>query len=295
MILQNALGKEKQVLFFLKSAWHAPYYQIEAWIKYKFNPEDMFLLIENDQIISILQAAKRVFSIQNKDCLVSVVEFALTDPEYSNHGYFKKLLEAYIKKCECNELLSLVKTSIPKPFLQQDFWMQSVTKVYTLSSEKVTYLPISRVRKYRPAFDLYPLYETFLSHFDSSIHLSRQEFENDLAYYAHAKRNVVLMYNKSYEPEGFAIYALHENKARIEVLVYLNSNAIESLFSSLSLICDTILIETSQFEVLEKLYPSIRSYEKNEILLRINNKKLFEHWLPVNADLFGHPSWDQLL
>ena len=81
MILQNALGKEKQVLFFLKSAWHAPYYQIEAWIKYKFNPEDMFLLIENDQIISILQAAKRVFSIQNKDCLVSVVEFALTDPE----------------------------------------------------------------------------------------------------------------------------------------------------------------------------------------------------------------------
>ena len=62
---------------------------------------------------------------------------------------------------------------------------------------------------------------------------------------------------------------------RSECLIYLNSDALESLFSNLSLISDKIYVRTSEHERLEKLYPNLKWRKKETVLARANNPKLF--------------------
>lgn len=295
MILQNAREHKKEVQAFLKKAWHTRELTIDEWIKYKFDPDRMFINIQDDQIVSILQYGKRILRIGDQECIASLIEFGLTEPNHRNRNYFKDLLEAYIKKCQCNDLISFVNTHIPKPFYNEDFICLSQTKTYTLPTGRVEDRSRIRTRKYRPSFDLYSLYLDFMKHFDGSILLSRQQFENELAYLNAIKKKIDIMFDDHYEMEGFAIYTLSENKAHIETLIYLNSNALENLFSSLSMVCDQILIDVSANEQLERLYPNLKHHKNSEILYHINNKHLFEIWKKDGFKTVEKPQWFQLI
>ena len=275
MIVQTALGREKQLYRFLRRWWYAKDAEIDAWFTYKFDPKHMFLLLEDDQIVSCLQYATRTLRYRGKNATASVIELALTAQDQRDQGYFKQLLSAFCAKASCNDLVSLVKTMTPKIFRGESLEPVAFIKEDTLPVSRIEEQRFARTRKYRPAFDLYPLYQKFIRHFDGSIVLTRAQFENELAYLHAARKKIDIMYDDHYEPNGLAIYTVHEHVIRIECLIYLNSDALESLFSNLSLISDKIYVRTSEHERLEKLYPNLKWRKKETVLARANNPKLF--------------------
>ncbi len=299
MIVYTAFGKEKMVHRFLEQWWNVKDTEIDAWYKYKFDPKHIFLKIEDNQIVSMLQYSKRTLVYKGKRSVTSAIEFALTAQFERNQGHFKSLLDAFCEKASCNDLFSVAKCENPKVLASQPFQEETFMKEYTLPSFRVEQKPYSRTRKYRPSFDLYPLYELFMSHFDGSIVLDRAQFESELAYLHAAKKKIDIMYDDHYEPNGLAIYTVHEQVIRIEHLIYLNSDALESLFSNLSIISDRIYIMTSQHECLERLYPNLKWKKKKHILIRNNNPKLFTSLTHESKeDAFKHlngPMWYGLL
>ncbi len=299
MIVQTARGYEKALYKFMKRWCFAKDHEIEAWLKYKFDADRMFLYIEDGHIVSCLQYARRTLQYDQKKAAVSVIEMGLTAGNKRNQGFYKALAEAFMQKAACNELVSLVKTSSVKVYAGLPFSEITFMKEYTLPSSRVETLNFSRTRRYRPNIDVYPLYEKFMAHFDGSIRLERSQFENELAYLHAAKKKIDIMMDEHYEPIGLAVYSVQEAAIHIELLLYLNSDALEQLFSNLALISDKIYISVSHNEALEKLYPNLKWKKKMPVLASINNPKLFASFLNKDKaeafkDLSG-PMWFGLM
>ena len=279
MIFQNAIEYQDQIEPLLnKTMLTMNEQQIHAWMTYKFDPARMFCMLEDNQIIACIQVKSRIMKFQNKKCTVSYIELAATHPDYQQRKCFGTLLDAVLQQSCCNNLLTLIYTPSEKLFESRSFVPVSHTKDYWIKASQCKSGNFRNVKKYHPSMNLYPVYQEFMSHFDASIHLTLEQFENHISYLLACHKKIDVMMDAEKNIRGFAVYSLWKNQIDIETIVYLDSDAIYDLLNSLQLICEVLKITVSQDERFEKLFSGIRSQKKNAVLVRLNNYKLFSKW-----------------
>lgn len=280
MIFQNAIEYQDQIEPLLNKAMLTmDEKQIHAWMTYKFDPSSMFCMLEDEQIVSCIQVKKRIMNFKGKQCKISYIELAATHPDYQQRKCFGTLLDAVIQQANCNELLSLIYSPSEKLFESRSFLPISYTKDYWIKATQCKDGNYKNIKKYHPNMNLYPVYKEFISHFDGSVQLTIEQFENHISYLLACHKKIDVMFGKNKEITGFAVYSLWKNQIHIETIIYLNSDAVYDLLNSLQLICEVIKITVSQDERFEKLFNQIHSQKKSAVLVRLNNYKLFSKWI----------------
>ena len=280
MIFQNAIEYREQIEPLLNKAMLTmDAQQIHAWMLFKFDPSNMFCMVEENQVIACIQLKKRTLSFKGKLCQVSYIELAATHPDYQQRKCFGNLLDAALQKACCNDLLTMVYTSSEKLFESRSFIPVSRTKNYWIKANQCKQGNFKNVKKYQPSMNLYPVYLEFMSHFDGSILLDIEQFENQISYLLACHKKIDVMYDEEGNIRGFAVYSMWQNQIHVETILYLDSDAVYDLFNSLQMICEVIQVTVSQDERFEKLFESIHSQKKNAVLVRLNNYKLFSKWI----------------
>lgn len=280
MITQNAIGHRNQVEELLKkSMLNMNSQQIHTWMKYQFEPENMFCFWQDDRLTSCIQMKRRILTFNNQKISVSVIALAATLPDYRQRNQFGQLLEAAFEQSSHNDLMTLVYTNFPKLFESRSFQSISKTKYYWIAGNKCIKGNDKHIRFYNKSIDLYPLYKEFMSYFDGSIVLTKQQFDHKLQYEIANKKSVAIMYNDDNEIRGFAIYKVLDSHVKIDMIVYLDAMAIYDLLKYLAIRNEAISFVASQDERFEKLFPFDFPRNQGTVLVRLNNYKLFSKWL----------------
>lgn len=279
MIIQNAYDQHDQIKSLIKKSMiNMTPTQVDAWMKYQFDPENMFCFWQDGKITSCLQMKRRLLKYKGQKLAISCIAFGCTLPDYRQRTHFTKLLEAALEQSTNNDIMTLVLTSFPKLFENRSFTKISKTKYYWISSHKCKKGKEANIQLYHEQEDLYPLYKEFISHFDGSIQLTKEQFDKRLQYELARKNKVALMYNASHELRGFAIYKGAVNHAKVTTLIYLDTQAIDDLFNYLSFRFNAISFVSSNDERFEKLFPYDFPRTQDTFLGRLNNYKLFSKW-----------------
>lgn len=302
MITHNSIGYDDQIKELLeKSMFNMGEEQIDNWLLFQYEPENMFCFWVEDKITSFIQTKRRILTYQGQKLAVSTIALAATLPDYRQRNQFDQLIEAVMERSSHNQIMCLVNTNFSKLFESRSFSEISKTKYYWIPSYQYHYGNDKNVHFYKKDIDLYPLYKEFISYFDGSIILSKDEFDANINYALGCKKKIALMYSED-KLNGFAIYKTMDNHIKIDVLVYLNTDAIYDLFKYLSYTTDAISFVASCDERFEKLFPSHTPRNQNTILARLNNYKLFSKWkgkeirnAKVAFDEITGPMWNHFI
>ena len=279
MISHNAIGMESDIEHLLeKSLLNMDKAQIRAWMKYQFDPSSMFCIIEDNQVVSCLQIKRRIMSINKEKNTVALITMAATLPDYRQRGYFSNLLEASLNQANQNDLVTLLYTTFPKLFECRSFQTIQKTKSYWIPSTKVNKGNDKLVHTLTKDMQLYPVYTTFMSHFDGSVFYTKTEFEKLIQYHQQSGKKIIVCFNDKKEITGFAIYRITNGYAKIEILIYLNAQTIYNLLRFLSIRCNSITFIVSENERFEKLFPLDYPRIQGYVLSRLNNYKLYSKW-----------------
>ena len=70
MILQNSIGHDDKIkALLLKGTLNMSANQIDAWMKYQYDPKHMFCLWEDDQITAVYKYTKEVWHLKENKCV----------------------------------------------------------------------------------------------------------------------------------------------------------------------------------------------------------------------------------
>lgn len=113
MICHNSVGYDAQIKdLLIKSAFNMDKKEINAWIKYQYDPQHMFCFWQDDKITSCLQVTKRTMMFLDRQMRVSVIGMAATLPDYRQRKQFSNLLDAAISQATYNDLLTIDRKSV---------------------------------------------------------------------------------------------------------------------------------------------------------------------------------------
>lgn len=297
MISQNSIGYDEQIQTLLeKACLTMTQKQIQAWMKYIYEPEHMFCTWEDNQITSCLQVHERTMKFMDKQCRVSVIGLACTLPDYRQRKQFSNLLDAACQQATYNDLITITYTSMPRLFESKTFQTISNVREFWIGAslcKKGNLLHIDKNIK-----DLYPVYFEFMQFFDGSLIENETEFNNKINYYKNYA-NIISIYNDQKELRGFAIYTTKDHQAHIETIVYLDSQVIHDALTYLSLHHEVTSIKVSESERIDKLFPLHLPRAHGVIMARLNNYKLFDKWTNTDIrniksafDLLEKPMWN---
>ena len=268
MICHNSVGYDAQIKdLLIKSAFNMDKKEIDAWIKYQYDPQHMFCFWQDDKITSCLQVTKRTMMFLDRQMRVSVIGMAATLPDYRQRKQFSNLLDAAISQATYNDLLTITYTNMPKLFEAKSFQHISNTKEYWIGA------PLCRsgnpYHVKQKAENLYTLYFQFMQYFDGSILLSEDEFNNLIQYHKSLKKSIVTMVNEDKQPKGLSI-----------------NNEVTSILIS----------ESERFD---KLFPLHFPRTDKKLMVRLNNYKLFDKFSNTNVrnaktayELLEKPTWN---
>ncbi|MCF0105997.1 MAG: GNAT family N-acetyltransferase [Holdemanella sp.] len=302
MITHNAIGWEADVEYLLsKSLLNMDRLQIKAWMKYQFDPSNMYCAIEDNKVVSCLQIKRRTMSFHNQKCSVSVITMVATLPDYRQRGYFESLLEASMNQANQNDLITILHTTFPKLFEKRSFQTIVRTKEYWIPAIRVKEGNDKHVKAYTNNMDLYPAYLKFIHHFDGCIIYSKKEFEEQIQYHLQYGKKLIVSFDDSNNITGFAIYKT-TGYAKIEFFIYHDANAVYDIIRYLSIRSNTITFTVSENERFEKLYALDYPKIQETVLAKLNNYKLFSKWVGQDVhniqqayDLLDKPCWNHFI
>ena len=108
MICHNSVGYDAQIKdLLIKSAFNMDKKEIDAWMKYQYDPQHMFCFWQDDKITSCLQVTKRTMMFLDRQMRVSVIGMAATLPDYRQRKQFSNLLDAAISQAKAAGLENL--------------------------------------------------------------------------------------------------------------------------------------------------------------------------------------------
>ena len=192
MILNNSHGKDKEIRRLLsKSMLNMDPVTISTWMKYKYDPNGMFCILEDQKIVACLQTKERTLHYEGKKCKALILSLACTLPDYRQRHYFSQLMEAAMNYANCNHMLTLCYTNFAKILEAKSFQNVSKTKYYWLEMENWSQGDLKNVRTYRPEMNLFSIYTEFMKHFDGSILLNKNEFDEQIHYYINCNHRIV--------------------------------------------------------------------------------------------------------
>lgn len=273
MIEHHPRNKAEVQTLLEKALLHMTSEQIQHWMLYQFQPEDMYCFYIEEQLVSVIQMESHAVCIQGKKVAVNQITMAATHPDYQQKGHFSTLLKACLEQASYTTFFTFCTTNFPLLFLHHGFERISTSKRVQIQAKDLSqkvYGTILHSNK-----DTYELYQKFLSYFEASILYTKEEWEQKLAY-ATANRYQALTIKENDELRAFFLYQIKDHRAYVETCIYLDSLALLDGLNYLAQQSETILCTIGQDERIEKIVPIHYPRQKDSILVHCNDSKSFK-------------------
>ncbi len=241
-----------------------------------YKNEHAFVLKEDKQVLASMIKAPHWMMLHGKMIQASMISGAVTHPEHRSKGYFHQLMAAVLDECEHQELVTVIQAYDPELYKEFGFEEVYPRKQLLIKRQDVPQMSDSGMTYRLDYKNLVKVYSQFTAKFDGFM-VRDEAYFRDLSFEVEAQGGkIVTCYDTQGEISGYAVLYLIDGILTIQEIVYLDSRALMKILNHCLQLRFECVVEVSEAELLEKLFPKAEVKHKSNLMVRINNKALFQ-------------------
>ena len=279
MIKEASLEDKKQVYELWKASYPS---QNQNYLTYYFKTlfdQGTCLLQEQDnKVISSIQMNEQVISFGARKIAIAYLLGVSTLPDYRRRGHMRTLMEAALDETSHNYLFTFIKAFNPKLYAPYGFETVYAHRHFLIKSEELNKVSCLHTQKEATASQLLYAYKRFIVKFDGY-------YIRDLAYYERLleelelKEKRMVVYRDPVQGVcGYLIYQIIKDEIQVKEAIYQDSISLMRMLKAISEPEREILIEVSEKEHLEKIFPLAIPKKQGFMMVRVNNYELFNKY-----------------
>lgn len=227
---------------------------------------------------------------QNK-CLKSVyLSHVMTHPDYRKTSAMDECMKSVLSECERKALFTFTEATSVKFWETYGFQEATIHRYYELSERHFENVTVKGVYNNPTANELKGIYDQFVMHFDGYKCRTVQDFERMIEE-AKMTHEYILIARNGNKPMGYIRYVIEGKHVKVKELMYLGSNSFLRLCKVALAQHDYILVELSEAEHIEKIFPLSIPRKRVAVMVRCNNiplfNKLFNSKVKTSKDAYA--------
>lgn len=257
---------------------------IDFYFQHEFCDTHCIVCEQDNRIISSLLIREHTMSFLNRKFLISYLGGVATLPDYRRRGHMHELMNVVLNEVNHNHLITVARAFNPKIFEPYGFEIVCYHKYYEISRKHLLGISLTGISHQYLVEELLDVYETYASHFDGWI-------QRDVAYYKLFIERAMLQHgnicvcrDEKGNMIGYAMYHQENDHAEIYEIVYLNASAFMKLTAYVCGNEDEVVVQVSQSEKIEMLFPLAIGKRQGFLMARVNNYELFNKLFNTKVD-----------
>lgn len=278
MLVRDAQTEDKGAIYKLwKQAY--PYLELNYlnfYFKHKFDQEVSLVLQKDERIVSCLQMQYHTLCLFQHRFSVSYLLYMATQEEYRRKGYMTRLMDEILDEASHNHLMTFVKAYYPEVLETYGFKKIAYRKQYCIDPSQIKTYAFTHVTSTMDAQELSKVYQAFVQHFDGYFERSTYDMELLMEQCKHSHKQMMGYRKEDGQLQGYIIYQRKEHYIYVEEAIYLHSKALEEMVSAIMQDDEMLIVEVSELESLEALFPNATVKNQVYMMMRIHQVALFE-------------------
>ncbi|MBR2811115.1 MAG: GNAT family N-acetyltransferase [Solobacterium sp.] len=257
---------------------------IDYYFKNQYDPDNCYVNLVNNHIVSILVRNTHALMFNERALRVSMLIGIATLPQYRKQGHMRDLMEVVLDACEHTELITLLRTEMPK--LYEPLGFRTIYRRQRITLERKD---VKRIAPFGCAYDPQPLellkvYSNFIKRFNGF-------YARDLAYFVNYKKEItarggkiVAYYNGKNQIMGYAVMVPEGNELKVEEMIYLDSTSLIKLLNAALSERLVVQLHLSAAEDLSRAFPEAKIVKYDSVMARLNDRDLFAKLYGVRCE-----------
>lgn len=248
---------------------------LNFYFKHIFDKSACFVVEQDNQIVSSIQMNEHTLQLHGKQIKMSYIVGVSTLPDYRRRGNMKKLMGCVMDKASHNHLVSFIQAFNPKLYAQFGFETIYYRKMYTIHRKALQRISTAKVANSAKAEELLQAYQKFITYFNGYYSRNLQYYTQLLNELAISQKRIVVYHSREKEISGYLIFHYKKEEVYVDEAIYTESVALSRMLKAALGNAEEIVIEVSQHEKLERIFPMVIPKKQAAIMVRINNVMLF--------------------
>ena len=284
-MIREAKAEEKREIFEL---WKSSYPNenqryLSFYFRSLFDKGTTLIQEQDNQIISSLQMNEHILSFHNRKIAISYLLGISTLPDYRRRGHMRLLMESALDEASHSHLITLIKAFNPKLYAPYGFDTVYIHKSYLIKPEDLHKVSTLHTQKEATAPQLLHAYQRFTSRFDGAYVRDEQYFEYLLEELELKEKQLIVYRDPVQGVLGYLIYKVVKDEIMVKEAVYMESIQLMRMLKAIELPDKEMIVEVSDKERLEKIFPLAIGKRQGFMMARINDYELFNKYF--NTDV----------
>lgn len=247
---------------------------MNCFFNHGMNKGKTILNEQDEKIVATVFMQDMNTMFQNKLLKSEFLSHVYIHPDYRKTNALDECMKSVLNECEKKALFTFVEATSFKFWENYGFQEATVHRYYELSERHFENVTSKGVYDNPEAHELKEVYEIFMKHFDGYKKRSLKDFE-DMIEEARIVKDRLLIARNGNRPMGYIRYVIENKHVKVKEILYLGSNAFLRLCKVALAHYDYILLELSEAEHIERIFPLVIPRKRVAIMVRCNNIPLF--------------------
>lgn len=241
-----------------------------------FDQGSCLTYFQDNKMVSTIQMKNLYLNFKDKVLCCSYILQSATLPDYRRRGYMHQLMQSLIDEVNNNCLFTFVTAFNPKLYEKYGFEVVYERKKFHIRYDNLKDVQVRRISKNAHAMELLNVYREFIRRFDGYFKRDLHYYEDLLEELKLGEKKIVVYRDRLNVVCGYAIYSVKKNVVEVEEIIYLDSNGLKKMLKAMIGIHKMVVVEVSNKERLERLFPLAIIKRQSYMMARLNNVGLFQ-------------------
>ena len=275
-MIKEASEKDKSAIYNL---WQSSFSiknseTINCFFNYGMNDGKTILCEKDEKLVASVFMRDMNIMFHNRLLKSTFLSHVAVHPDYRKTSSLDECLKSVIDECEKKALFTFVEATSYKFWENCGFQEGTQHRYYELNERHFENVSQNDVFEDAQAFELKEAYDEFMKHFDGYKVRSLHDFEVMIKE-ANSMNERILIVRHRAKPMGYIRFSTEKKQVKVKEIIYLGSNAFLRLCRAALGLNDLIILELSEAEHIEKLFPLAIPRKRCAVMVRCNNFPLF--------------------
>ena len=255
----------------------------EHYFRYIYKPENCLVKVVDGEIVSSLQRNPHVMMLNGKRISCHLIAGVATDMDYRKRGYMSELMNAVIDELSHKDLVTILQAYDPELYRKYGFEMVYYRNKYEFERNDFPKYSTEGVSKKVDYEQMVRVYKDFTKAFNGYL-LRDVDYYKMLDLQVEQENGSIYTYYNGETLDGYMVCYYSSNGLEVDEIIYRNGGALAKLLSYACKQRPSVAVYVSEYENLKKLLPNAKVEKVNNMMVRINDVKLFEECFSINAN-----------
>lgn len=247
---------------------------IDCFFNNGFKEGKTIVCEKDDKMVASVFMREQNVMFHNKMLKSVFLSHVAIHPDYRKTSALDECMKSVLEECEKKVLFTFVEATSFKLWENYGFQEACVHRSYELNDRYFEQVVSKDVYENVNSSELKVIYDEFMKHFDGYPLRSFGDFDRMIEESKMLNERILIARHRN-KPMGYIRFLVEGKHVKVREIIYLGSNALLRLCKAALAQHDTILIELSDAEKLEKLFPLAIPRKRVSIMVRCNNFPLF--------------------